>query len=122
MNTTKTLKVGIMPLDEFRARTIAIAAGELKPSPDEPKVWFQSLESFSKILSDGNRMLLRIIAETKPESLTELANATGREKSNLSRTLKTLERYGLIHFEQGPGRQLAPRSDYSGVELEMSFH
>jgi predicted transcriptional regulator len=119
--TMKTLKVGIMPLKEFQARTIAIASGKLKPAPDEPKVWFQSVESFSKILSDGNRMLLRLIAETEPESLTELAAASGREKSNLSRTLKTLEQYDLIHFEQGPGRQMAPRANYSGVSLEMSF-
>jgi len=32
-----------------------------------------------------------------------------RAKSNLSRTLKTMERYGLIHFEEGTGRQIAPR-------------
>ncbi|WP_455288903.1 hypothetical protein [Cupriavidus necator] len=28
-----------------------------------------------------------------------------------------MESYGLIHFEQGPRRRLAPRIDYSGVEL-----
>ena len=41
--------------------------------------------------------------------------------SPLSRTLKNMERYGLVRFEQGPGRQLAPRVNYSGVALEMSF-
>lgn len=121
MNTMKTLKVGIMPLKEFQARTIAIAKGELKPGPNDPKVWFQSIESFCKILSDGNRMLLALIAETEPDSLTELAAKTGREKSNLSRTLRTLEQYDLIHFEKRPNRQMAPRANYSGVSLEMSF-
>jgi predicted transcriptional regulator len=32
-----------------------------------------------------------------------------------------MERYGLVHFKQGPNRQLVPHVNYSGVELEMSF-
>jgi predicted transcriptional regulator len=81
----------------------------------------QSLETMSQVLSDKNRALLALIVKTQPKSLSELAERTGRAKSNLSRTLKTMERYGLIHFEQGPGRQVAPRVNYSGVELEMTF-
>jgi hypothetical protein len=50
-----------------------------------------------------------------------MAGQSGRAKSSLSRTLKTMERYGLVHFEEGPNRQRAPRVNYSGVELEMSF-
>jgi predicted transcriptional regulator len=73
------------------------------------------------VLSDKNRALLALIMETQPQSLTELAEKSGRAKSNLSRTLKTMERYGLVHFEEGPGRQIAPRVNYSGVELEMRF-
>ena len=42
-------------------------------------------------------------------------------RSNLSRTLRTMERYGLVYFEQGPGRQIAPRTNYSGVKLELTF-
>lgn len=61
-----------------------------------------------------------MIVKTQPDSLNELAERTGRAKSNLSRTLKTMERYGLVHFEEGPGRQIAPRVDYSGVELELT--
>jgi len=49
------------------------------------------------------------------------AERSGRASSNLSRTLRTMERYGLVHFEKGAGRQLAPRVDYSGVAFEMSF-
>jgi predicted transcriptional regulator len=116
-----TLKVGIATLDEYKARTMAIARGEYVPSPDEPKIWFQSLESFSQVLSDKNRSLLALIAKTQPNSLNDLAETSGRAKSNLSRTLKTMERYGLLHFEKGSGRQLVPRLNYSGVELEMSF-
>ena len=116
-----TLKVGIATLEQYKKRTMAIARGEYIPRTNEPKVWFQSLETLSQVLSDRNRALLALIVETQPCSLNELAERTGRAKSNLSRTLKTMERYGLVHFEEGPGRQIAPRVNYSGVELELTF-
>jgi predicted transcriptional regulator len=80
-----TLRVGIASHEQFKEYTMAIARGEHKRTPDEPKVWFSSIESFAKILSESNRELLRVIAETKPQSLNELAKRTGRAKSNLSR-------------------------------------
>lgn len=100
---------------------MAIARGDYVPNRDEPKVWFQSLETLAQVLSDKNRSLLALIAEAKPASLSELAEQSGRAKSNLSRTLRTMERYGLVHFEKGEGREMAPRVNYSGVKLEMSF-
>lgn len=93
---TKTLKVGIMPLDEYKKRTIAIAKGEYVPKKDEPKVWFESLKSMAQILSNENQELLKVILEKQPKSLSELEQLTGRAKSNLSRTLKTLQRYGIV--------------------------
>jgi predicted transcriptional regulator len=114
-----TLKVGIASYQEFKDRTLAIARGELKPSADAPKVWFTSIESFAKVLSDKNRALLALIAETKPRSMNELAEKTGRARSNLSRTLRTMERYGLVRFEEGSGRIRAPRVVYSDVVLDM---
>jgi predicted transcriptional regulator len=115
------LRVGVLPREAFKKRTIAIAKGELVPAKHEPKVWFESLETLSQVLSDQNRALLKLILQTEPKSVNELAASSGRAASNLSRTLRNMERYGLIHFEQGPNRQLAPRVNYSGVELEMSF-
>jgi predicted transcriptional regulator len=116
-----TLKVGIASREAFKKRTLSIAKGGYKPGLDEPKVWFESLESLAQVLSDQNRALLKLIHEEHPQSLTELAEQSGRAKSSLSRTLKNMERYGLVHFEEGPNRQRAPRLNYSGVELEMSF-
>jgi predicted transcriptional regulator len=116
-----TLKVGIASYDQFKKYTMAIARGQHKPAPGEPKVWFSSIDSFAKVLSERNRELLRIIAETKPRSLNELAETTGRAKSNLSRTLKTMERYGLVRFEKGKGRTRMPRSPYTEVVLDLSL-
>lgn len=116
-----TLRVGIATLDEYKQRTLAIARGELNPGPMEPKIWFNSIESFAKVLSERNRELLRVIAEAKPASLQALAEKTGRAKSNLSRTLKTMERYGLVQLERGKGRTMAPRTAYTHVVLDLSL-
>jgi len=85
-----TLRVGIASYEEMKALTLAVARGQRKLSPREPRVWFPSTESFAKILSAGNRDLLRVLVEDAPGSLEELAQLTGRKKSNLSRTLKTM--------------------------------
>ena len=64
-----TLKVGIASYDEMMALTLAIARGQRKLTPREPRVWFPSTESFAKVLSAGNRDLLSVIAEKAPGSL-----------------------------------------------------
>jgi predicted transcriptional regulator len=96
----KKVVVGIMSQANIRKRALAIARGEHKPKKNEPKVWFPSMKSAAEVLSDSNRALLRMIAELQPNSLTELANAAGREPSNLSRTLKTMERYGFVELKR----------------------
>ena len=115
-----TLKVGIADPEEMKARTLRIARGEEKPSPGDPSAWFVSTESFAKILSAPNREMLRIIAQEKPDSLDALATLTGRQKSNLSRTLKAMIGYGLIRMERD-GRKLAPKLIHDRVVLELAL-
>jgi predicted transcriptional regulator len=117
----KTLKVGIASYEAMKARTLAIAKGELKPKAGDPKVWFTSPESFAKLLSNRNRTLLSTIADTRPESLHELAARTGRTPGNLSRTLRTMERYGLVHLHKGARGKVRPEVPYRDVRLEMSL-
>jgi len=114
-----TLKVGIASYDEMKALTLAIARGLRKLGPEEPRVWFPSTESFAKVLSAGNRDLLRVIAEKAPASLDELALLTGRKKSNLSRTLKTMANYGLVRLERGPRGRIAAKVVHDRIELEL---
>jgi predicted transcriptional regulator len=114
-----TLKIGIASYEEMKARTMAVARGERRIAPDEPKVWFTSTESFAKVLSAGNRELLRVITEKTPNSLDELARLTGRAKSNLSRTLRTMEGYGLIRLEHGEHGRIVPKVTHDRVELDL---
>ena len=75
-----TLRVGIASYEEMKARTMAVARGKLRITRNEPKVWFTSTESFAKVLSAGNRDLLRVIVEQEPGSLDELAGITCKSK------------------------------------------
>lgn len=118
----KTLHIGIASYEEMKARTLAIARGELKPAASEPKIWFTSAESFARILSDKNRALLEVIAESSPASLTELAEKTGRQKSNLSRTLKTMEHYGLVVLKKMEKGRIIPKVPYSHISLMLPLH
>ena len=114
-----TLKVGIADYETMKARTMRVARGEERQGPDDPRVWFTSTESFAQVLSAGNRELLRTIAERAPGSLDELAQMTGRAKSNLSRTLKKMADYGLIEMQPGEGRRLKPKVVYDRVSLDL---
>ena len=96
----KSIVIGIMSQDQIRQRVLAIARGDLKPGPGDPKVWFTSMKSLAEVLSDDNRALLRVIAETAPESISALAQATGRKPGNLSRTLKTMSHYGIVDLKR----------------------
>lgn len=96
----KAIVIGIMPQEKIRARMLAIARGAYKPKPGEPRIWFTSMKSLAEVLSDGNRALLKVIAESKPESISALAEATGRKPGNLSRTLKTMSNYGIVEMRR----------------------
>ena len=115
----RTLRVGIASYQQMKSRTVAIARGEYRPAAGEPKVFFTSAESFARVLSDRNRALLGVIAKSAPQSLTRLAELTGRKKSNLSRTLKTMERYGFVHLIRGVRGSVIPRVPYQRISLTL---
>ena len=117
----RTLRVGIASYEQMKARTVAIARGDYRPAANEPKVWFTSAESFARVLSERNRALLGIIAESTPESLARLAELTGRKKSNLSRTLETMERYGFVHLSRGARGSVIPRVPYRRISLTLQL-
>ncbi|MES2323208.1 MAG: transcriptional regulator [Pseudomonadota bacterium] len=96
----KPIVIGIMPQERIRERILLIARGSYKPKPSEPKIWFTSMKSLAEVLSDDNRALLHVVMETKPASISALAETTGRKPSNLSRTLKTMSNYGIVELRR----------------------
>jgi len=65
-----------------------------------PTVWFDSWRQLASLLSDENRALLRLMQERQPRTVLELAEWSGRAASNLSRTLRHLERHGLVKMHR----------------------
>ncbi len=61
----KIIKVGITPQEKIRERMLAIAKGEFKPKPSDPRIWFTSMRSLSQFLSDENRTLLHVIRKSR---------------------------------------------------------
>ena len=117
----KKIKVGIMPLKEFQVYTKAIVTGKHKRKREDPKIWFSSMASLAQVLSDQNRELLSLIAAQKPQSISELARLSDRSQSNLTRTLKKMESYGLVKMKIGTRGSKQPFVAYSDIVLDMSI-
>jgi predicted transcriptional regulator len=116
----KTIRVGIMSMEHYKKHTMDIAKGIYTPKKDEPKVWFESLKSMAQILSNENQNLLQVILDNNPQSLKELEELTGRAKSNLSRTLKTLERYGIVELHK-ENNALVPEVKATQFKVEFGL-
>lgn len=97
-----------------------------------PKRWFDSeetaraaddvsAEAVVKLLSPENVMLLQVIGREKPPSVQRLAELVGRKQSNISRTLKKLEKAGIVRLVAGAGRERKPQLVARRVKLEIDF-
>jgi predicted transcriptional regulator len=117
----KVMKVGIMPRQDYMKRTLAVANGDYKPREDEPKIWFESIQSLAQVLSTDNQKLLQTIIQHEPRSITQLESLTRRNKSNLSRTLKTMERYGIVELKKEKNR-ISPRVKVTDFNVEFGLN
>jgi len=114
------LRIGIASREEMKTRSMAIVRGEYRPSPNEPKVWFTSIESLAQVLSTKNQLLLELIAKMKPASMAELAKMSGRQPSNLSRTISTMKKYGLVRIRQ-EGVRRVPEAVYDRIDVSLLY-
>ena len=64
----KIIKIGIAPQEKIRERALAIARGDTKSKPSDPKIWFTSMDSLIQVVSDKNPALLEAIRSTLPPS------------------------------------------------------
>ena len=99
---------------------LKIAKGE-KPDPREPRVWISSPEALFKVLTEKNMLLLEIIRSSQPQSVTELANLTNRAVPNVSRTLHSLERLGIVEMKERDDGKKVPQLLWDGDKVELDF-
>ena len=108
----------IQRLDSLEREMRAVARGERPAPPDAGKPTFNSVEALLHLLTPGNRRLLATIRDRKPQSVTELAELTGRAQPNLTRTLAKLEGAGFITMKE-VGRRKAPRVAVKKIVVEI---
>jgi len=84
--------------ESLKREMMAVARGE-KPAPkDAAAPSFNSIDALIRLLTPENRELLATIRDRKPQSISELAEITGRAQPNLTRTLAKLEAVGFIRM------------------------
>lgn len=80
-----------------------------------------SLEKLSRLLSRRNIELLQLIKTAEPQSLTELANLSGRPKASLTVTLRRLRNFGIIGYRQTDGRRKIPIVACDRLRLDIAI-
>jgi len=121
MSKKRILRIGIASHTEIQRRALEIARGELKPGPLEPQVWFTSYKAVSQVFSDFNMMLIEIIRDHAPESVTELAELAKRNRPNVVRALSLLKEYNIIEFAEGEQGRKPPRLLYDQIECSTDL-
>lgn len=114
----KVLKVGIATVAQQRARSLAIAAGTRKRGDDEPNVWFPSVTAMSRVLSDENLALLKAVREQQPDSMDTLAQVVGKHAANVSRSMHTMAKFGLVEFIKN-GRTVTPKATFEHLSVDF---
>ena len=97
----KSIRIGVASDQEIRSRMLDIAAGRIKPSANDPKIWVRSADEFRKLMSDKNVNLLAAIRNQHPNSISELAQSIHEDQGNLTKRLKMLASFGLVELKEG---------------------
>ncbi len=79
------------------------------------------LDTLSRLLSQRNLELLRLIKRAEPQSVAELARLSGRPKASLMLTLRRLAHFGIIVFEVADERRKVPRVSCDKLLLEVAI-
>lgn len=73
-------------------------------APQEPELYFESVEELRRILTEKRLELLLAITRHRPASVHELAGLLGRDYKNVSTDITLLQRLGLVRLEATSGK------------------
>jgi predicted transcriptional regulator len=100
------------PLTELREEMRAVARGERAASP------LPAASLLGALSSPGNLELLQVINRERPESVSRLAELTGRAQSNVSRSLQQLARHGLVRLAR-EGKEVRPVPIAARIDVDL---
>ena len=117
----KKVKIGIRSvesaMEDFVKTAEALKRG--KTVKKESGVYFTSIEAFRKALTPQRLGLLRLIRETAPASLHELARLARRNIKNVSDDVRYLAQVGLVDLREGE-KKVSARVSYDKILLEIA--
>jgi predicted transcriptional regulator len=116
----RPLQIGIGSHESVKERLLAAARGEKPFGPEEPKLWFASLDALLRVLTPENRQMIAVISREHPRSVSALAERLGRDQGNVSRALSLLEEYGLVHLRR-EGREKRPEAAITQIDLHLDL-
>jgi len=96
--------------------------GEKVPKK-ETGIYFDTLETMRKAITEERIRIIKVIRERQPESIYELAKILGRNIKNVSDDVHYLADIGLIELERAKsnGREKKiPRVKYEKIRLERA--
>jgi len=100
--------------DELEAELRGVARGERSPSPGPERRVPDPVD----VLTPSNRELLRVIAEREPAGIGELADLLGKQRTNVSRSLRDLYRLGLVRLVR-EGSSIRPVLAAAEVRVDL---
>ena len=103
-----------IPLSQLREEMRAVARGTRDAGPLPTRALLGILSS------EGNFELLRVIVHDRPESVSRLAELTGRAQSNVSRALRELARHGLVRLERHKAR-VRPVATTARIDIDLAL-
>ena len=87
--------------------------------------YFTSIEAARNFLTPERLALLRVIRESRPGSVYELAKITGRNLKTVQTDLKILEKHGLVHFraarKSAHRTAKVPEAPYREIALKIAI-
>jgi predicted transcriptional regulator len=99
-------------LNDLRDEMRAVARGERKPSS------LPARELLNVLASAEHRELLRLIHLELTETVSRLAELTGRAQPNISRSLQQLSKHRLIELVRN-GREVRPAPTAAKVSISL---
>jgi len=122
MTDRRTLHVEIGPPDQSNERPLKFRRDGLEvASCRRSGNALASLDTLSRLLSERNIALLRMIKSRRPRSVAELARLSGRPKASLTLTLRRLEKFGIIEFREIDGRRKVPTLVCDRLMLDLTI-
>lgn len=121
MTDRRVLHVEIGPLNGENERSVKLKRLGYDVVGCRGTATATTLDALSRLLSERNLTLLKMIRTAKPRSVAELARISGRPKASLTLTLRRLEKFGIVAFKDVEGRRKVPTVICDRLMLEVDI-